>query len=362
MNWVTLKLSQGKGEEASVILQRGLQLNPKNEELRLLYASHLGDSGQFDRAIGEYETILQHNPRDLMAANNLAALLTDQKGDAKSLDRALSLSRDFEQRAPNPFFLDTLGWVHLKMGHQDDALRVIQRAVTEAPQHPLLNYHLGMAHFKAGHRSAAQTHLQKALNSKQPFPGMEEAKAVLAESDRIGGERVKIVGSFRLKGSFQPLCQLITALSAIVLMTGCVTPEPTSVQSSLTDPGYQLGPEDVLMVSVWKDEHLTREVVVRPDGMVSFPLVGDLPAAEHTVEDIRQDLAKRLARYIPNPHVSVAIMKLQSYKIYVMGRVNKPGEYLIGHYTDVLQALSLGGRAYAFCSGKRHQNHPQAQS
>ena len=116
-----------------------------------------------------------------MAANNLASILADQKGDAKSLDRALALSRDFEQRAPNPFFLDTLGWVHLKMGHQDDAIRVIQRAVTEAPQHPILNYHLGMAHFKAGHRVEAQTHLKKALNTKQPFPGMDEAKSVLAE-------------------------------------------------------------------------------------------------------------------------------------------------------------------------------------
>ena len=181
VNWVTLKLSQRKHEEAGDILQRGLQINPASEELRLLYASHLGERGQFDQAILEYETILKHNPRQLMAANNLASILADQKGDAKSLDRALALSRDFEQRAPNPFFLDTLGWVHLKMGHQDDAIRVIQRAVTEAPQHPILNYHLGMAHFKAGHRVEAQTHLKKALNTKQPFPGMDEAKSVLAE-------------------------------------------------------------------------------------------------------------------------------------------------------------------------------------
>lgn len=181
VNWVTLKLSQGKNDEASHILQQALQVNPKHEELRLLYASHLGDRGQFDQAITEYETILKQNPRQLLAANNLASILADQKGDAKSLDRALTLSRDFEQRAPNPFFLDTLGWVHLKMGHQDDALRVMQRAVAEAPQHPILNYHLGVAHFKAGHRLEAQAHLKKALNTKQPFPGMDEAKSILAE-------------------------------------------------------------------------------------------------------------------------------------------------------------------------------------
>lgn len=116
------------------------------------------------------------------------------------------------------------------------------------------------------------------------------------------------------------------------------------------DPGYRLGPEDVLLVSVWKDEQLTREVVVRPDGMFSFPLVGDIHAEDRTVEDIRGDLVKRLTKYIPNPNVSVAVTKVVSYKVYVVGRVNKPGEYLIGHYTDVLQALSLAGGLTPFAA------------
>jgi polysaccharide export outer membrane protein len=98
-----------------------------------------------------------------------------------------------------------------------------------------------------------------------------------------------------------------------------------------------------MLVSVWKDEQLTREVVVRPDGMFSFPLVGDIQAEDRTVDDIRGDLVRRLTKYIPNPNVSVAVTKVVSYKVYVVGRVNKPGEYLIGHYTDVLQALSLAG-------------------
>lgn len=129
-------------------------------------------------------------------------------------------------------------------------------------------------------------------------------------------------------------------------------------------PDYLLGPEDVVMISVWKDEHLTRETVVRPDGMVSFPLVGDVPAAGRTVEDLRADLAKRLSKFIPNPHVSVAVTKLLSYKIYVLGRVNKPGEFLVGHYTDVLQALSLAGGLTPFAAENditivRHENGEQ---
>lgn len=116
------------------------------------------------------------------------------------------------------------------------------------------------------------------------------------------------------------------------------------------DPGYRLGAEDTLLVSVWKDEQLTREVVVRPDGMFSFPLVGDIQAEERTVEDIRGDLVKRLTKYIPNPNVSIAVTKVISYKVYVVGRVNKPGEFVIGHYTDVLQALSLAGGLTPFAA------------
>ena len=182
MNWATLKFSQNNPDDATRILEQGIQSNPETEELRMLLASHLSTNGQIDRAIAEYEAILQKHPHSLMAANNLASLLVDYKADASNLNRALALTRDFEQRAPNPFFLDTLGWVHLKMGHQDEAIRVIQRAIEEAPQQPIINYHLGMAHFKAGHRKQAQSHLEKAIRSKQSFPGIEEARSVLAES------------------------------------------------------------------------------------------------------------------------------------------------------------------------------------
>lgn len=137
---------------------------------------------------------------------------------------------------------------------------------------------------------------------------------------------------------------------AVIILIACLHAAFAGAQPSQNDPSYHLGPEDIVMISVWKDEHLTREVVVRPDGMISFPLIGDVLATNHTVEDLRLEITKRLARYIPNPHVSVSAMKLQSYKIYVMGRVNKPGEYLVGHYTDVLQALSLAGGLTPFAS------------
>jgi len=124
----------------------------------------------------------------------------------------------------------------------------------------------------------------------------------------------------------------------------------TAQEAQNSDFGYQLGPEDVLLISVWKDEHLTREVVVRPDGLISFPLVGDVPAEGRTVEDLRMDLAKRLIKYIPAVNLTVAVIKPLSYKVYVVGRVAKPGEFLVGHYTDVLQALSLAGGLTPFAA------------
>lgn len=148
----------------------------------------------------------------------------------------------------------------------------------------------------------------------------------------------------RVKGILPAAFLVIVGLTLLFSVRGVIAAEPQA------DPGYRLGAEDVVMVSVWKDEHLTREVVVRPDGMFSFPLVGDIRAIDRTVEDIRADLVARLSKYIPNANVSVAVLKVMSYKIYVLGRVNKPGEYVIGHYTDVLQALSLAGGLTPFAA------------
>lgn len=143
---------------------------------------------------------------------------------------------------------------------------------------------------------------------------------------------------------------LMATAVAMAAMPAYAGEAMTAVPVAQVEPGYRLGAEDIMLVSVWKDEQLTREVVVRPDGMFSFPLVGDIQAEDRTVEDIRGDLVKRMTKYIPNPNVSVAVTKVISYKIYVVGRVNKPGEYLIGHYTDVLQALSLAGGLTPFAA------------
>lgn len=177
----TLKLSQKKPAEAILVLNAGVKANPRSEELRLILATTLGETGQTDQAIKEYEAILRANPRSVLAANNLASILTDHKGDLPSLERALALTRDFEKTAPGPFYLDTLGWVHLKLGHTDEAVRVMRQAVAKASDQPVLNYHLGIAYSRTGEMKEARMHLEKALHSGKPFPGLDEARAALTK-------------------------------------------------------------------------------------------------------------------------------------------------------------------------------------
>jgi polysaccharide export outer membrane protein len=134
------------------------------------------------------------------------------------------------------------------------------------------------------------------------------------------------------------------AVNSIAQVAPDSKPAPVSSQvPEIELSSYRVGPEDMLEISVWREEGLKKEVLVRPDGGMSYPLIGDVQAAGKTVLEIRQEIARRLERFIPDPAVSVAILKVGSQRIYVIGRVNKPGEYPIGRYVDVLQALSLAG-------------------
>jgi polysaccharide export outer membrane protein len=115
-------------------------------------------------------------------------------------------------------------------------------------------------------------------------------------------------------------------------------------------PDYRLGPEDVLEVAVWKEEGLRKDVLVRPDGMISFPLVGEVRAAGRTASEVQAEVSERLKRFLSSPVVSVTVTRVAAQKIYVIGRVAKPGEFSSGRYIDVLQALSMAGGLTPFAS------------
>lgn len=106
---------------------------------------------------------------------------------------------------------------------------------------------------------------------------------------------------------------------------------------------YTIGPGDILSISVWKEESMQKEVLVRPDGGITFPLAGDINVTGMSTSTLRVLLVKKLKRYIPNPVVTVSVLKTVSNKVYVVGKVNRPGEFIASHYMDVLQVLSLAG-------------------
>jgi polysaccharide export outer membrane protein len=116
------------------------------------------------------------------------------------------------------------------------------------------------------------------------------------------------------------------------------------------DSGYILQPGDVLEISVWKEKDLQRDVVVLPDGSLSFPLAGEIQASNKTVEQLRKEISTRLAKYIPGAVVTVSAKQIQGNKIYVVGKVNRPGEFITSRYVDVMQAISIAGGVTPFAA------------
>jgi len=107
------------------------------------------------------------------------------------------------------------------------------------------------------------------------------------------------------------------------------------------EPEYIIGPGDVLEISVWKDESLTREVVIPPDSVLSFPLVGDIRVSNMTVADLRGRVTEKIVEYVPDATVTIMLLQINSLKAYVIGKVNQPGEFQIAMDTNVMQILSM---------------------
>lgn len=111
---------------------------------------------------------------------------------------------------------------------------------------------------------------------------------------------------------------------------------------------FYLGPGDVLEVSVWKDEALSRQVVVRPDGNISFPLIGDVQAQGRTVGELRKAVEDKIKGFVPDAPVNVMVMEVGSPKVYVVGKVGKPGLYIMGEPMRVMQILAMAGGMTTF--------------
>jgi polysaccharide export outer membrane protein len=120
--------------------------------------------------------------------------------------------------------------------------------------------------------------------------------------------------------------------------------EVTLAQEALpTRDPYRVNPGDVLRISVWKEQDLQADLLVNPDGHFAFPLAGDMVAEGKTVEQLRTELTEKLNRFIPDVVVTVAAIELSGNKIYVLGQVARPGDFVMTRTADVMQAISMGG-------------------
>jgi polysaccharide export outer membrane protein len=128
---------------------------------------------------------------------------------------------------------------------------------------------------------------------------------------------------------------------------------PIPGRDTLALEEYRIGPEDVLAISVWKNEPMSKIVPVRPDGMISLPLLDDVRAAGLTPMQLRDLLAQKLAEYVPSPSVSVIVNEVKSFKVSVLGEVQRPARYELKSRTTVLDVLALAGGFNQFAARTR---------
>jgi polysaccharide biosynthesis/export protein len=132
--------------------------------------------------------------------------------------------------------------------------------------------------------------------------------------------------------------------------SAAVRSHPSASPRAQNDESYRLGPEDQLRISVWDNKDLTLDLVVRPDGKISMPLIQDVPAEGLTASQLAEEIQRRLTAYIVNPEVSVIVLQVNAPKYYVMGYVVHPGTYPLRGDMSVLQALALAGGFTQFAS------------
>lgn len=158
---------------------------------------------------------------------------------------------------------------------------------------------------------------------------------------------------FRIRPS--PAVALVVALTAsIAACVGCA--QHVVNEREYEAPGeFLLGPEDVLEITVWKNQDLSRTAVIRPDGLISLPIIGDVQAAGLSANILAERIAERLKKFVTTPAVSVSVKEINSYSVFVLGEVMKPGKYQLKSYTTVLDAISVAGGFTEFAKKNKLQ-------
>jgi polysaccharide export outer membrane protein len=127
------------------------------------------------------------------------------------------------------------------------------------------------------------------------------------------------------------------------------SPSPTSVPPD----SYIIGAEDVLSIYVWKEPDMSKTIPVRPDGMISLPLVGEIKAAGHTPVQLQDVLATAMKKYVSDPQVTVVVEKISSLSFNIVGEIAKPGFYPLTRRMTVLDAIAMAGGFKDFAKTKK---------
>ncbi|TVR80531.1 MAG: tetratricopeptide repeat protein [Rhodospirillales bacterium] len=181
LNLGRILLSQGDEGGALAVFQEGLEAQPDSAEMLMAVAEVRERTGDVTGAVDAYERVIARQPDNDVAINNLAALIADYHyDDPARLERALRQAQRFET-SNNPYFLDTLGWLQYRSGDLRQARINLRRAVALMPDHPQLQYHLGMVLAALGDTPGAHEALSRAVPEGARYPGVEDARAALAE-------------------------------------------------------------------------------------------------------------------------------------------------------------------------------------
>jgi len=139
-------------------------------------------------------------------------------------------------------------------------------------------------------------------------------------------------------------CLVVTLLAGVAGAQDRPTSyAPVAPPNTVVPKGFLIGPEDVLAVHFWRDQEMSGDVMVRPDGMITLPLVGDIRAAGLTPELLKDEIEKAASRLITEPSVTVAVKEINSRKVFITGEVSKPGPYPLSGPRTVMQLIAVAG-------------------
>ena len=129
-------------------------------------------------------------------------------------------------------------------------------------------------------------------------------------------------------------------------------PAPVPPVGVTPPPGYVIGPDDLLSVVYWREKDMSAKVAVRPDGMISLPLLNEIQAAGLTPDQLREKISAAAAKFVEDPSVTVVVEAINSRKVYITGNVAKSGPYNLSGPTTVLQLISMAGGLLEFADSK----------